>query len=178
MLEKQHCRKLVLFLLSLTLVLSSGEYDVLAFTKDSLINHRLNQSRYTHFNTRTNNPTQIDIHTNTHGNALGCTHGYGFEHRNKNRNKNGRMFLNASAATVASITTSISTSTSTIITPLSTAVATAAATRGIGSYYLTRIIFLRGLAFVYFVAFLIAHRQNKGLIGDNGITPGKQSKVK
>ena len=52
-------------------------------------------------------------------------------------------------------------------------VATNAAVRGIGSYFLTRIVFLRGLAFVYFVAFLIAYRQNKGLIGDSGITPGK-----
>ena len=57
--------------------------------------------------------------------------------------------------------------------PLSTAVATAAATRGIGSFFLTRILFLRGLAFVYFIAFLIAYRQNKGLIGNNGITPGQ-----
>mmetsp|Transcript_28643 Transcript_28643/g.32889 ORF Transcript_28643/g.32889 Transcript_28643/m.32889 type:complete len:676 (-) Transcript_28643:119-2146(-) len=58
--------------------------------------------------------------------------------------------------------------------PLSTAVATAAATRGIGSFYLTRILFLRGLAFVYFFAFLIAYRQNKALIGDNGITPCRE----
>ena len=57
---------------------------------------------------------------------------------------------------------------------LSTAVATAAATRGINSYFLVRIIFLRGLAFVYMTAFLIAFRQNKGLIGDNGITPARE----
>lgn len=56
--------------------------------------------------------------------------------------------------------------------PLSQAVATSNAARGIGSYFLTRIVFLRGLAFVYFVAFLIALHQNKGLIGDSGITPG------
>jgi hypothetical protein len=64
--------------------------------------------------------------------------------------------------------TSIATSVS--VLPLSDAVA---ATRGIGSFFLTRIVFLRGLAFVYFIAFQIALRQNKGLIGDNGITPGK-----
>ena len=58
-------------------------------------------------------------------------------------------------------------------TPLSTAIAAAATTRGIDSYFLTRILFLRGLAFVYFFAFLIALHQNKGLIGDNSITPGK-----
>jgi len=57
---------------------------------------------------------------------------------------------------------------------LSTAVATAAATRGINSYFLVRILFLRGLAFVYMTAFLVAFRQNKGLIGDNGITPARQ----
>ena len=44
---------------------------------------------------------------------------------------------------------------------------------GINSYFLTRIIFLRGLAFVYFVAFTVALRQNRGLIGDNGITPAR-----
>ena len=37
---------------------------------------------------------------------------------------------------------------------LSNAVAAAAATRGIGSHFLVRIIFLRGLAFVYTIAFL------------------------
>ncbi len=56
---------------------------------------------------------------------------------------------------------------------LSTAIATAAATRGIGTHYLVRIVFLRGLAFVYMVAFLVAYKQNKALIGDNGITPAK-----
>ena len=57
---------------------------------------------------------------------------------------------------------------------LSTAVATATANRGINSYFLVRIIFLRGLAFVYLTAFLIAFRQNKGLIGDTGITPARE----
>lgn len=41
------------------------------------------------------------------------------------------------------------------------------------SYYLTRIVFLRALAFVYFVAFAVAFRQNKALIGDKGITPAR-----
>jgi lipase maturation factor 1 len=41
------------------------------------------------------------------------------------------------------------------------------------SYYLTRIVFLRALAFVYFVAFSVAFRQNKALIGDRGITPAR-----
>lgn len=58
------------------------------------------------------------------------------------------------------------------VSPLSTSIAAAASTRGIGSFFLTRILFLRGMAFVYFIAFLVAYRQNKGLIGDNGITPG------
>lgn len=41
------------------------------------------------------------------------------------------------------------------------------------SYYLTRIVFVRALAFVYFVAFMVAFRQNKALIGDDGITPAR-----
>lgn len=68
-----------------------------------------------------------------------------------------------------------STRTSTSISAtLSTVVATAAATKGINSYFLVRILFLRGLAFVYMTAFLVAFRQNKGLIGDNGITPARE----
>lgn len=39
------------------------------------------------------------------------------------------------------------------------------------SFYLARIVFLRMLALVYGVAFWVARNQNKGLIGDNGITP-------
>lgn len=38
------------------------------------------------------------------------------------------------------------------------------------SSYLVRIVFLRAMAFVHLVAFLIAYKQNKALIGDNGIT--------
>jgi len=41
------------------------------------------------------------------------------------------------------------------------------------SHYLVRIVFLRALAFVYFVAFLVAYHQNKALLGDNGITPAR-----
>ena len=44
---------------------------------------------------------------------------------------------------------------------------------GAGSYWLTRSIFLRALGFVYGTAFLVALRQNKALIGDNGITPAR-----
>lgn len=42
------------------------------------------------------------------------------------------------------------------------------------SFYLTRVIFLRALAFVYGVAFLVAKHQAKALIGDNGIVPARQ----
>ncbi|CAL4061392.1 unnamed protein product, partial [Meganyctiphanes norvegica] len=41
------------------------------------------------------------------------------------------------------------------------------------TYWLTRIVFLRAIAFIYFVAFLIAFQQNKQLIGDNGLLPLK-----
>jgi hypothetical protein len=41
------------------------------------------------------------------------------------------------------------------------------------TYYLTRIVLLRALAFVYAVAFLIAYEQNKALVGDLGITPAR-----
>ena len=40
-----------------------------------------------------------------------------------------------------------------------------------GSYWLTRVVFLRFLAFIYLVAFIVALNQNKGLIGDNGLLP-------
>ena len=42
------------------------------------------------------------------------------------------------------------------------------------SYHLTRILFLRLLAFVYMAAFSVAKFQNKGLIGDRGITPARK----
>ena len=40
-----------------------------------------------------------------------------------------------------------------------------------GTYWLTRIVFLRSLAFVYFVAFLVALNQNKQLLGLDGLLP-------
>lgn len=42
------------------------------------------------------------------------------------------------------------------------------------SFFLARMVFLRAVAFVYGVAFLVALQQNKGLIGDYGITPARQ----
>jgi hypothetical protein len=39
------------------------------------------------------------------------------------------------------------------------------------SFWLTRVVFLRALAFIYFVAFLVSFDQNKELIGDNGLLP-------
>ncbi|XP_071533654.1 lipase maturation factor 1-like isoform X3 [Panulirus ornatus] len=41
------------------------------------------------------------------------------------------------------------------------------------TYWLTRIVYLRFLAFIYFVAFLVAFHQNKQLIGDRGLLPLK-----
>ncbi|KAK8733201.1 hypothetical protein OTU49_006523 [Cherax quadricarinatus] len=41
------------------------------------------------------------------------------------------------------------------------------------TYWLTRIVYLRFIAFIYFVAFLVAYHQNKQLIGDNGLLPLK-----
>ncbi len=42
------------------------------------------------------------------------------------------------------------------------------------SYWFTRIVFLRGLALVYLVAFAVALDQNTHLIGDRGLLPLKQ----
>ncbi|KAM9208990.1 lipase maturation factor 1-like [Dugong dugon] len=42
-----------------------------------------------------------------------------------------------------------------------------------GSFWLTRIVLLRALAFVYFMAFLVAFHQNKQLIGDQGLLPSR-----
>lgn len=39
------------------------------------------------------------------------------------------------------------------------------------SYWLTRIVFLRSLTFVYFVAFLVAAHQNRQLLGGHGLLP-------
>ena len=41
------------------------------------------------------------------------------------------------------------------------------------TYYLTRIFYLRALSLVYFVAFLVAFNQNRGLIGQDGLLPAK-----
>ncbi|XP_034050097.1 lipase maturation factor 1 [Thalassophryne amazonica] len=40
-----------------------------------------------------------------------------------------------------------------------------------GSYWLTRVVLLRSVAFIYFVAFGVAYSQNKQLIGDRGLMP-------
>uniref|UniRef100_A0A9J8AFI1 Lipase maturation factor n=1 Tax=Cyprinus carpio carpio TaxID=630221 RepID=A0A9J8AFI1_CYPCA len=42
-----------------------------------------------------------------------------------------------------------------------------------GTYWLTRIVLLRALAFIYFVAFTVAYNQNKQLIGEKGLMPCK-----
>uniref|UniRef100_A0A8C9V6P8 Lipase maturation factor n=1 Tax=Scleropages formosus TaxID=113540 RepID=A0A8C9V6P8_SCLFO len=43
-----------------------------------------------------------------------------------------------------------------------------------GSFWLTRIVLLRSVAFIYFVAFFVAYSQNKQLIGDRGLMPCKE----
>lgn len=40
--------------------------------------------------------------------------------------------------------------------------------------YLVRVVFLKALAFIYGIAFTVAYKQNKALIGDNGITPARE----
>jgi hypothetical protein len=40
-----------------------------------------------------------------------------------------------------------------------------------GTFWLTRIVFLRFLAFIYFVAFLVAYHQNRELLGSKGLLP-------
>ncbi|KAJ8246495.1 hypothetical protein GJAV_G00268470 [Gymnothorax javanicus] len=42
-----------------------------------------------------------------------------------------------------------------------------------GTFWLTRIVLLRSIAFIYFVAFGVAYHQNKQLIGERGLTPCK-----
>ncbi|XP_077594730.1 lipase maturation factor 1 isoform X2 [Stigmatopora nigra] len=42
-----------------------------------------------------------------------------------------------------------------------------------GTFWLTRIVLLRSVAFIYWVAFIIAFNQNKQLIGDRGLLPCK-----
>lgn len=43
-----------------------------------------------------------------------------------------------------------------------------------GTFWLTRIVILRFLGFIYFVAFLVAFDQNKQLIGPNGLLPANK----
>ncbi|KAM9716315.1 LOW QUALITY PROTEIN: lipase maturation factor 1 [Menidia menidia] len=42
-----------------------------------------------------------------------------------------------------------------------------------GTFWLTRIVLLRSVAFIYLVAFSVAYNQNKQLIGENGLMPSK-----
>uniref|UniRef100_A0A8C3D852 Uncharacterized protein n=1 Tax=Corvus moneduloides TaxID=1196302 RepID=A0A8C3D852_CORMO len=42
-----------------------------------------------------------------------------------------------------------------------------------GTFWLTRIVLLRSIALLYFVAFLVAFHQNKQLIGEKGLLPCK-----
>uniref|UniRef100_A0A673AP65 Lipase maturation factor n=1 Tax=Sphaeramia orbicularis TaxID=375764 RepID=A0A673AP65_9TELE len=42
-----------------------------------------------------------------------------------------------------------------------------------GTYWLTRVVLLRSVAFIYFVAFSVAYNQNKQLIGERGLMPCK-----
>uniref|UniRef100_UPI00398F661A lipase maturation factor 1-like n=1 Tax=Pristiophorus japonicus TaxID=55135 RepID=UPI00398F661A len=41
------------------------------------------------------------------------------------------------------------------------------------TFWLTRIVLLRSVAFIYFVAFSVAYHQNKQLLGEKGLLPGK-----
>lgn len=40
-----------------------------------------------------------------------------------------------------------------------------------GTFWLTRIFFLRYVALIYLTAFVVSYNQNKELIGNNGLTP-------
>ncbi|XP_067100366.1 lipase maturation factor 1 [Osmerus mordax] len=42
-----------------------------------------------------------------------------------------------------------------------------------GTYWLTRIVLLRSIGFIYFIAFTVAYNQNKQLIGQRGLMPAK-----
>ncbi|XP_067911959.1 lipase maturation factor 1 isoform X1 [Heterodontus francisci] len=42
-----------------------------------------------------------------------------------------------------------------------------------GTFWLTRIVLLRSIAFIYFVAFSVAYSQNRQLLGEKGLLPGK-----
>ncbi|TDG98365.1 hypothetical protein EPR50_G00217230 [Perca flavescens] len=43
-----------------------------------------------------------------------------------------------------------------------------------GTYWLTRVVLLRSVAFIYLVAFSVAYNQNKQLIGEHGLMPCKK----
>jgi hypothetical protein len=61
----------------------------------------------------------------------------------------------------------------TALQSLSSAISVASEARGVNSYYLVRILFLRCFSLLYSVVFIMAIRQNKALIGDEGITPAR-----
>ena len=42
-----------------------------------------------------------------------------------------------------------------------------------GTYWMTRVVFLRYLSFIYLTAFIVSYNQNKELIGNNGLTPAR-----
>jgi hypothetical protein len=43
---------------------------------------------------------------------------------------------------------------------------------GYETFFIARKILIRAMAFIYFIAFLIAYNQNTYLIGSNGLLPG------
>ncbi|KAL6475056.1 hypothetical protein MHYP_G00160960 [Metynnis hypsauchen] len=43
-----------------------------------------------------------------------------------------------------------------------------------GTYWLTRIVLLRSVCFIYFVAFAVAYNQNRALIGQRGLMPCRE----
>ena len=81
--------------------------------------------------------------------------------------------LDATAATTVTAATAAIIRGGASVATASSSTAAAATPVGAGSFWLVRSLFLRGLAFVYGVAFLVALHQNKALIGDRGITPAR-----
>lgn len=55
----------------------------------------------------------------------------------------------------------------------SSAITAVSDSSGVGSHFLVRILFLRCFSLLYSIVFIMALRQNKALIGDNGITPAR-----
>ncbi|CAN0118493.1 unnamed protein product, partial [Discosporangium mesarthrocarpum] len=45
---------------------------------------------------------------------------------------------------------------------------------GSGRFWLTRVLFLRGLGFIYLVAFLVALNDNAALLGEDGLLPANR----